>query len=300
MPQRGPRPHPRPLTPARLLFCAVGLCCAASFFLFSPARILSDSTDDLQSVADNDALPPTLVLLVPFRDRFDELLRFVPHMTSFLRRQRLRFSIHVLNQVDGLRFNRASLINAGFALVGRHADYIAMHDVDLLPLDADLSYRFPGHGTPFHVSSPDLHPKYRYPAFVGGILLITSQDFALLDGMSNKYWGWGLEDDEFYVRMREKKMNISRPTGIKSGRSGSFLHLHKESHRRDTAKLFNQREVNKRRDRETGLHSLQFKQVAQHELLINGSACTVHDIELSCDRQLTPWCHPKERVSSEA
>ena len=24
--------------------------------------------------------------------------------------------------------------------------------------------------------------------------------FQHVDGMSNKYWGWGLEDDEFFVR----------------------------------------------------------------------------------------------------
>ena len=27
-------------------------------------------------------------------------------------------------------------------------------------------------------------------------------DFELVRGMSNQYWGWGMEDDEFYHRLK--------------------------------------------------------------------------------------------------
>ncbi len=58
------------------------------------------------------------------------------------------------------RFNRASLINAGFRESPAGCDYVAIHDVDLLPLNPRLSYAFPAN-RPFHVSSPQLHPKER-------------------------------------------------------------------------------------------------------------------------------------------
>ena len=77
-----------------------------------------------------------------------------------------------------------------------------MHDVDLLPKDPKLLYSFPENG-PLHIASPELHPKYDYPTFIGGILLISRKHYNQLDGMSNKYWGWGLEDDEFFVRIRQ-------------------------------------------------------------------------------------------------
>ena len=51
-----------------------------------------------------------------------------------------------------------------------------MHDVDLLPLNLDLSYAYPTRG-PFHVAAPELHPLYHYKDFVGGILLITADHF---------------------------------------------------------------------------------------------------------------------------
>ena len=38
--------------------------------------------------------------------------------------------------------------------------------------DPALLYTFPEAG-PLHIASPELHPKYDYPTFIGGILLIS-------------------------------------------------------------------------------------------------------------------------------
>lgn len=74
--------------------------------------------------------------------------------------------------MDQYRFNRASLINVGFTIAtSEGCDYVAMHDVDLLPLNPRLSYAYPSTGL-FHIASPELHPRYHYPTFVGGILLV--------------------------------------------------------------------------------------------------------------------------------
>lgn len=82
-------------------------------------------------------------------------------MDRFLAQQGVPFHIFVVNQVDRHRFNRASLINVGFLNAKRSFDYIAMHDVDLLPLNKNLKYEYPING-PFHVASSGLHPKYDY------------------------------------------------------------------------------------------------------------------------------------------
>ncbi len=42
---------------------------------------------------------PHLCLLVPFRDRFDELLEFAPHMKKFLKEQGIPNTIFIINQV---------------------------------------------------------------------------------------------------------------------------------------------------------------------------------------------------------
>jgi len=74
------------------------------------------------------------------------------------------------------RFNRGSLINVGVLEMDSDCDYIAMHDVDLLPLNDKLDYSFPASG-PYHIASPELHPLYHYKSFIGGILLITKAHF---------------------------------------------------------------------------------------------------------------------------
>lgn len=102
-----------------------------------------------------------LAVIIPFRDRFEELLKFVPHLNKFLTAQDIPHHIFVVNQVDRFRFNRASLINVGFLVSKDTFDYMAMHDVDLLPLNDNLKYDYPEKG-PFHIAAPGLHPKYNY------------------------------------------------------------------------------------------------------------------------------------------
>ncbi|KAH0629940.1 hypothetical protein JD844_012434 [Phrynosoma platyrhinos] len=198
--------------------------------------------------------PHRLAVLVPFRERFEELLTFVPHMHRFLSSKKIRHHIFILNQVDHYRFNRASLINVGFLESGNDTDYIAMHDVDLLPLNEELDYSFPAAG-PFHVASPELHPLYHYSTYVGGILLLTKQHFRMCNGMSNRFWGWGREDDEFYRRIRG-------------------------------AGLQEQFKV----DRTGGLNNLEYSVESRISLSVAGAPCTVLNILLECDSSETPWC----------
>ncbi|KAF7490342.1 Beta-1, 4-galactosyltransferase 7 [Sarcoptes scabiei] len=184
-----------------------------------------------------------LAVIIPFRERFNQLLQFIPHMSAFLRKQNISHQFFVINQVDNYRFNRGALINVGFLIARNRSTYIAMHDVDLLPLNEQLSYRFPSDG-PFHISAPHLHPKYNYRTYVGGILLMQNEHFQLVNGFSNRYFGWGLEDDEFYARLKEAHLKIYRPENISTNKSNTFVHLHDPNiYKRDTAKLFNQREV---------------------------------------------------------
>ena len=77
-----------------------------------------------------------------------------------------------LLQVDSYRFNRASLLNAGFLLseleridtsASGNCDYIALHDVDLVPVNDQLSYTYPAKGR-LHVSAPG----YCLNVFTGG------------------------------------------------------------------------------------------------------------------------------------
>lgn len=60
--------------------------------------------DGQASAADNPSWGPhKLALIVPFRERFEELLVFVPFMHTFLNKKKIRHKILVINQVDHYR-----------------------------------------------------------------------------------------------------------------------------------------------------------------------------------------------------
>ena len=126
-----------------------------------------------------------LAVIVPFRDRFEELLEFLPHIHTFLNNASISHHIYVINQADTLRFNRAALINIGYKMSVFDCDYLVMHDVDLLPLNPLLDYSYPVDHV-FHVAAPWLHPLYHYKTFVGGILILTHRDFEMVNGLSNR------------------------------------------------------------------------------------------------------------------
>jgi len=280
-----------------LLLCILATLCLSFVGLFYVGT--KECQCDVNRTPRTTTISPTLkadhqhrlCIIVPFKDRYEELMEFAPYISSFLGKQGVSHEIWVINQADSWRFNRAALINVGFKESSNSCDYIAMHDVDLLPQDPALLYSFPESG-PLHIASPDLHPKYDYPTFIGGILLISKKHYQLVDGMSNKYWGWGLEDDEFFVRMRQANLPISRPKGVRSGRKGAFKHVHSSKERaRDNAKCYNQRNATRRRDRQTGLSTVFYKVANKRNISIDGAQVNLLDIHLECDKAITPWCN---------
>lgn len=237
-----------------------------------------------------------LGVVIPYQNRFEEMKELVPYIDKYLNKKEINHKIYIINQVDQHRFNRASLINVGFLIARNEScDYIAMHDVDLLPVNEDLNYGYPDSG-PFHISAPHLHPKYHYPTFVGGILLVSVEQFENLNGLSNKFWGWGREDDEFYMRIVDKGYEVHKHGDeIKTGYE-TFKHIHGPSRKRDYVKLPGQKEAMFSRDRETGVNDIRYEIKGRQNLFIDGSHCSVIDVSLYCNTDLTPWCNmPKTK-----
>lgn len=160
--------------------------------------------------ADREACARKLAVVVPFREsqhpatlsqgegRAAQLTQFVDYMTQFL--AGTDHHIFVIEQSeDGLPFNKGYLMNVGFHLAGRDFDYFAFHDVDQLPTNPRNTYAYPP--TPEHLCvTTDGRTQYR--SMVGGVLLINRDDFVACNGWSNRYLGWGQEDDDMANRLR--------------------------------------------------------------------------------------------------
>ena len=75
---------------------------------------------------------------------------------------------------------------------------IFFHDIDMIPMDADYSFvPYPCH-LPTELSSCDY--DIPYDTYFGGVTLFPKEDFELINGYSNQYWGWGFEDDDLFWR----------------------------------------------------------------------------------------------------
>eukprot|EP00794_Sanderia_malayensis_P005387 gene5387-6060_t len=259
----------------------------------------NNKDNSIDNIPDNIMYSPhRLAVIVPYRDRFEELRKFVPHMDKYLSDKGINFKIYIMNQADNHRFNRASLINVGFLLARNESyDYIAMHDVDLLPLNKDLNYDYPEIG-PFHVAAPHLHPKYHYKTFVGGILILSAEQFEEVNGLSNKFWGWGREDDELYMRISEAGYKVQRHGMDITTGYNTFQHEHDSEKRpRDYKRLPGQKKVQFSRDYETGMNNVRYSILTKQELTIDKHPCLVVDVSLHCDTKVTPWCNfpPRKR-----
>ncbi|KAK0407230.1 hypothetical protein QR680_019090 [Steinernema hermaphroditum] len=236
-----------------------------------------------------------LCVVIPYRNRWPELQELAPHLHQFLEEQHVEHRFVVMNQTDAYRFNRASLVNVGWYEADRlGCDFMAMHDVDLIPLNKKISYRWPGEGNVRHISAGKYHPikRYDYPKFIGGILMLTMADFKRVNGMSNKYWGWGMEDDEFYLRLKEAGLaeKILRPTNLETDRTNTFRHVHSKERKRDYAVVGNQKAMARRRDRVSGLNTLKYSIASRRILKIDSATLSVVNVKLECDRKWTSYC----------
>ncbi|KAJ8727820.1 hypothetical protein PYW08_016205 [Mythimna loreyi] len=153
----------------------------------------------------------SVAIVVNYRDRQKQLDVFLPYMHNFLRKQNLHYRIYLVEQQDKSPFNRGMLLNIGAKVaIEDKFPCVILHDVDLLPLDAANLYACTA--SPRHMSASI--DKFRfllpYDYLTGGVLAIKSEDFVAINGFSNKFVGWGGEDDNFFFRLKMHKIKIVR------------------------------------------------------------------------------------------
>ena len=142
-----------------------------------------------------------LGVIVPYRDREEHLAEFVPKIEKYLTNQGIEFVIIIVEQDHNLPFNRGALCNIGYKEARKHrCNYIVFHDVDMIPIDVDYSYS----NHPVHLISDDLP----FDWYFGGITIFPMNDFLKVNGFSNRYWGWGFEDDDLLVRCGKKSIEL--------------------------------------------------------------------------------------------
>jgi hypothetical protein len=161
-----------------------------------------------------------LCILIPFRDscakhsrshigeRSRHLQKFLQYMQDFLESVgQTGFEFVVINQTASGLFNKGVLFNVGADVAHwRGCDYIAMHDVDHLPLHKGNRYAWPDRPIHLCTNSSDVG----IGPFAGGVVLMQLRHYAAIRGMSNHYNGWGAEDNDLYERIKRIYGSIDR------------------------------------------------------------------------------------------
>ncbi|XP_049876132.1 beta-1,4-N-acetylgalactosaminyltransferase bre-4-like isoform X2 [Pectinophora gossypiella] len=156
-----------------------------------------------------------VAIIVPYRDRQQHLAIFLNHMHPFLMKQQvIEYGIFIVEQQGNSEFNRAKLFNVGFVESNKMRDdewqCFIFHDVDLLPMDERNLYTCPRQPRHMSCAIDKLNYKLPYEQIFGGVSAMTNEQFVKVNGFSNKYWGWGAEDDDMAYRLKKKGYHLSR------------------------------------------------------------------------------------------
>ena len=142
-----------------------------------------------------------LGICIPYRNRKEHIDKLIPRLSEHLTKNGIDHTFYVGHQIDDKLFNRGAMKNiAAHVAFEDGCDYIAWHDVDMLPQDeADYSYPF---NHPTHIATKLSKYNYGlgYEQYFGGVVLFTKQQVDETNGYSNGYWDWGQEDDDLFWR----------------------------------------------------------------------------------------------------
>lgn len=156
-------------------------------------------------------------------------------------RQEGDYAVYVINQEGEGVFNRAKLLNVGYAeaLKENNYDCFIFSDVDLIPMDDRNLYRCFNNPRHLAVAMDKFNFHLPYNTFFGGVSSLTKEQYLKINGFSNTFWGWGGEDDDMYNRIVVSGMSISRPDFV-TGKYRMIRHmrdLHNEPNPENPGKL---------------------------------------------------------------
>ncbi|XP_065198130.1 beta-1,4-galactosyltransferase 2-like [Sycon ciliatum] len=174
-----------------------------------------------------------VAVIVPYRNRSRQLQKFASSLREFLRGQRIVFEVFIVEQGFTSRFNRGALFNIGFVEMnrGRPADKqfqcIVLHDVDLIPVAKRNTYDCMQTTKVWAWQLSSAIDVYNwglpFETTAGGVNMFISERYAQVNGFSNRYFGWGGEDDDLQKRIkviggyRRLDKSIGRYVAQKSG-----------------------------------------------------------------------------------
>jgi hypothetical protein len=151
-----------------------------------------------------------LGIIIPYRNRYTQLDTFTKHIVEYLADKDINYKIIIVEQDDAKLFNRGMLLNIGYRYAKKlRCDYLVFHDIDMLPIDVDYSFsEYPIHLATDIIPDDDEPTRKLFDSYFGGVTMFPIEDFEKINGYSNKYWGWGFEDDDLLYRCKINELDL--------------------------------------------------------------------------------------------
>lgn len=197
------------------------------------------------------------LIIIPYRDRDTHL----SCLLLYLNRYFSHIDICVVEQFDDAPWNKGLLFNAAYKEVGKDYDYLVLHDCDFIP-SKRVDYSPTVMPTLLSTECSQFGYGQCYPTFFGGVVGMTREHYLAANGFSNKFRGWGGEDDDIRRRLIYKGLTPGRREG---NRFENFVHPRLDVLGRDKNNVdynHNLQVLQEQIDPDDGLNSAQYMVVA--------------------------------------
>ncbi|XP_057188261.1 beta-1,4-galactosyltransferase 1 [Triplophysa rosa] len=200
-----------------------------------------------------------VAIIIPFRNRDEHLKYWLHYLHPILQRQQLDYGIYIIQQDGQSTFNRAKLLNVGYAEAVKEYDYncFVFSDVDIVPIDDRNTYMCSSQPRHLSVSMDKFGFRLPYLNYFGGVSAMSKHQFLKINGFPNNYWGWGGEDDDIFNRLKLRGMKISRPSGD-IGKCRMIRH-NRDQKNEPNPQRFNRIAQTKRTINKDGINTLKYK-----------------------------------------
>lgn len=149
-----------------------------------------------------------MFVIIPYRNRAEHL-RIL--LTELYKR---KYKIIIVEQANEKPFNRGLLLNWGFNYAEKHLQtnsnsLFCFHDVDMIP-EINTIYRISENPPVYHLATAASQFKNTMPYndYIGGVTVFNKDTFLKINGFSNKYFGWGCEDDDLMLRLKQNNISV--------------------------------------------------------------------------------------------
>jgi hypothetical protein len=171
-----------------------------------------------------------LGIVVPYRNRYEQLLIFKKSIISYLKNKDIDFELIIVEQDNAKEFNRGKLLNVGFTYAKKFkCNYVVFHDIDMLPVDVDYSYSDIPLQLANNFISEDGFSRLLFDEYFGGVTMFSTKDFETINGYSNEYWGWGYEDNDLLFRCKQYNLPLELKEFPSMGGNTAALKLNGEN-----------------------------------------------------------------------